>query len=176
MSKFNIEDDFSPEVGICLKDAEKKVLFQNEPCIQACGEKNGTICEKSCMSGYSPQGSLPGLAEGAQVRSVRKSSGESFDAVIMNDGKKILTMLFPLNGKIELGIEFAKAHGVSKRELEVFHLVLGGFSNSKISQKLRITQATLKTHLNNVYKKLPEDSIQELKNRRRKARRFRSPP
>ena len=43
---------------------------------------------------------------------------------------------------------------LSAREIEVFGLVASGASNKEIGQGLHISEATVKSHLNNVYQKL----------------------
>lgn len=48
--------------------------------------------------------------------------------------------------------------GLSPRELEVLQLVAEGLSNQQISQRLFLSQATVKTHLAHVYAKLDVDS------------------
>ncbi|GAB4412682.1 MAG: hypothetical protein OHK0039_18870 [Bacteroidia bacterium] len=49
---------------------------------------------------------------------------------------------------------------LSPREQEVLQLILAGLSNKEIADKLFISPATVKTHINNIYK------IIEVKNRR----------
>jgi DNA-binding NarL/FixJ family response regulator len=48
--------------------------------------------------------------------------------------------------------------GLSPRELEVLQLVAEGLSNQQISQRLFLSQATIKTHLAHVFAKLDVDS------------------
>lgn len=51
---------------------------------------------------------------------------------------------------------------LSKRELEVFYQLLGNDSNKIIADKLNIEMSTLKTHINNIYKKTGAGSRKEL--------------
>lgn len=44
--------------------------------------------------------------------------------------------------------------GVSKRELEVLHLMAQGFSNQEIADKLFVSLNTIKTHSSNLFLKL----------------------
>ncbi len=64
------------------------------------------------------------------------------------------------NLKFELG---PPAHetlrNLSKREMEILHLVAAGFSNEEIGKKVFISRKTVKTHLTNIFDKL------EVKNR-----------
>ena len=43
---------------------------------------------------------------------------------------------------------------LSERELEVLRLIASGASNRDIARKLFVSLATVKTHINNIYRKL----------------------
>jgi DNA-binding NarL/FixJ family response regulator len=45
-------------------------------------------------------------------------------------------------------------HGLTKRELEILHLVAEGLSNDEIGKKIFISRKTVKTHLTNIFDKL----------------------
>lgn len=51
-------------------------------------------------------------------------------------------------------VEVATEFGISKRELEVLHLVAEGFSNKQISEKLFVSESTIKKHISNIFSKL----------------------
>jgi LuxR family transcriptional regulator, maltose regulon positive regulatory protein len=44
--------------------------------------------------------------------------------------------------------------GITPRELEILRLIVAGLSNVVIARQLVLTHATVKTHVNNLYKKL----------------------
>lgn len=53
------------------------------------------------------------------------------------------------------GIEtFQKIYKITKRELEIIELALLGCSNFDISEKLKISERTVETHLSNIYNKI----------------------
>jgi len=54
---------------------------------------------------------------------------------------------------------------LTSRQKEVFELILSGKSNKEIMAKLFIEQSTLKSHINQVYKKLKIKDRKELKNK-----------
>lgn len=149
------------ELGTCIKNAEREVLFQNGLCLKTCGDMAGQVCTKGCMSIYSPVSGMT-LIKNSFV------DNHTVDAVVINDGKTLTTILY-LNEKSEDEREKENAHllsfGLSKSELAIFVKVLEGKKNAQIIKELFISKATLKTHLNNVYKKLPEN-YQQYKNRR----------
>ena len=155
------------QLGTCIKDMNREVSFQNELCKKKCGDMMGQICTKGCMSSYFP---LPGM-------SIMKNSvvdENIVDAVVINDGHTLTTLLYDANEKEnekeiekESALEIAKLSGLglSKSEIVIFMKVLEGKSNTQIIKDLFISKSTIKTHLNNIYKKLPAN-YQLLKNRR----------
>lgn len=151
------------ELGVCLKTKDKTVLYQNESCLKTCGNMQGQVCTKGCMESYAP---VPGM-------SLLKNycvDGGTVDAVVINhqDSGELTTLLYHHNNSAE---EEKKMHdllvasGLSKSELAIFSRVMKGAKNSDIIKELFISKSTLKTHLNNIYKKLPE-SFQQYKKRR----------
>ena len=52
---------------------------------------------------------------------------------------------------------------LTKQELNIFKQVLSGKSNNEISQQCFISLSTVKTHINNIYRKLNISSREELK-------------
>jgi DNA-binding CsgD family transcriptional regulator len=84
--------------------------------------------------------------------------GSKVDAMIVNDGSQIMTFLYPLDeaeDKFQKQAEFFEQRGLTRSEARIMQMVLQGMSNAQIAEKLFISKATLKTHLNNAYKKLP---------------------
>jgi hypothetical protein len=149
------------ELGTCIKNVSREVLSQSDLCIKTCGEMVGTVCTKGCMASYSPISGMT-LVKNSIV------DNNIVDAVVINDGKTLTTLLY-LNARSEEEVVVEKnkliSFGLSKSETAIFILVLKGRKNSQILKELFISKATLKTHLNNGYKKLPE-YYQQFKNRR----------
>ena len=52
--------------------------------------------------------------------------------------------------------------GLTERELEVFTLIARGLSNDDIAQRLVVTEATVKTHVNRIFSKLARRTRVEL--------------
>lgn len=75
---------------------------------------------------------------------------------VYNGDKFIQPSLIPsLNSKlIARDMEQDKIAVLSNRELEVLKLVAAGFANKDISDKLCISERTVKNHLSNVFKKI----------------------
>lgn len=51
---------------------------------------------------------------------------------------------------------FYKDKGLTRRESEIISFVILGYSNKYITEELAISRATLKSHLNNIYRKIRE--------------------
>ena len=146
------------KLGFCVKDQEKRVLYQNENCIKTCGQMMGSVCGKSCMQLYHQVAECSAINEGMKLFKGVDIDGHKVDALIVNDGDKISTLLYPLDAdqeKFKKQEAFFKEKGLTKSELAIMQMVMQGMTNAAIAQQLFIAKATLKTHLNNIYKKLP---------------------
>lgn len=86
--------------------------------------------------------------------------------------QKYLTQINQLKDKVENKSSLSKQYFIekyseyelSKREIEVLTLISKGYSNIKISEKLFVSQNTIKTHIKNIYLKLDvKNRIQALK-------------
>ncbi len=160
MENKNIEST----LGLCIKNKDKEVLYQDQKCLDSCGDMRGQICTKGCMESYA---TVPGMT---LVKNSKVNDG-TVDAVVINDNQKITTLLYhhSQNVQNEEDDRLMRAKlisfGLTKSELAIFLKVLKGARNTEICQELFISRATLKTHLNNIYKKLP-DSFQQYKLRK----------
>lgn len=56
----------------------------------------------------------------------------------------------------------ASEHGLSKREIEVFDLIVKGYSRKAIGRELSLSEETVKTHATKIYQKFLVHSKQEL--------------
>lgn len=149
------------QLGLCKKNSDRKVIFQDEMCLSICGNVTGQVCDKGCMAAYVP---IQGMTL------VKNSSVENsiVDAVVINDGNSITTLLYSntkTQEELQADEKKLSSYGLSKSEIVIFLLVMEGKKNSQIQKDLFISKATLKTHINNIYKKLPEN-YQQYKKRR----------
>jgi len=156
-------------MGLCIKDTHRKVLYQNEVCKEHCGNMEGSPCNKGCMCCYVSNEKNPSRNEGVQLYTDRKCKDQFLDMVIVNDGERLITMLYNVSKKHERELEYFTDKGLSKRELQVVRMVVQGQTNSEIVKALKISKATLKTHLNNIYKKLPAEGRVGFRRRAMKA-------
>lgn len=67
--------------------------------------------------------------------------------------------------KIKSGGMDALLNELSERQKEVYDLIISGKTNKEIMTELHIEQSTLKSHINQIYKKLNIKSRSELKSK-----------
>lgn len=67
--------------------------------------------------------------------------------------------------EVQENTEVLEISRLTDRQLQVYQLIISGKSNKEIMSTLFIEQSTLKTHINQIYKKLGVASRKELKSR-----------
>jgi DNA-binding CsgD family transcriptional regulator len=114
------------------------------------------------MHRYSEKPHGPIFKRGFEVFRNVAVDGKTVDAVMIDDGEKLTTVLYDRAELIEKQLEVLKPFRLSKSEQVIAEKYLQGFSNADIAEQLFISRATLRTHLNNIYKKLPSDLKAEI--------------
>ncbi len=144
------------DVAVCVKDLDKKVLSQNEYCRKLCGDQQGKACETGCMELYASDNTGQWKDWGSRVYNNSFLHGNFFDVTLLCSAQNIVTFLQPLKDKYDMALDYYRDKGLTRREREVISLTVKGVSNAEICKSLTITRATLRTHLNNVYRKFRE--------------------
>ena len=141
-------------IGVCVKDSSKRVLMQNELVRRACGDQVGNKCAAGCMDLYAKEGPQQWKDWGSHVYKNSIVHGGFYDVTLLCTSERIISFLQPLKEKYEAALAYYKGKGLTKRETEVISLTIRGISNVDICENLSISNATLRTHLNNIYSKL----------------------
>jgi ATP/maltotriose-dependent transcriptional regulator MalT len=141
------------EIGVCVKDVQRKVLMQNERCREICGDIRGRACEQGCMELLAQDRSQQWKNWGTRVYKNSLINGSFNDVTLLCSKQRIITFLQPLKDKYEKALAYYREKGLTQRESEVIALTIQGKSNSDICENLSISRATLRTHLNNIYRK-----------------------
>lgn len=102
-----------------------------------------------------PDDDLPLLDQGIRTVKHIHPHAPTVDAVVIHDEDQITALLFDRSETIDRQIEFLKTFDFTPAELEILRRVLQGFSNHELCEQLFISIPTLRTHLNNIYKKIP---------------------
>lgn len=148
------------QVGCCVKDHNKKVLFQNNDCLKVCGDQLGQTCSEGCMELYANDHTQQWKDKGSCVYKNSYMHEQFFDVTVLCSDSHLITFLQPLNDKHEAALAFYRNAGLTKKELAIITAVIQGKSNAEICELLFISKATLKTHLNNVYRKVREQGYE----------------
>lgn len=147
-------------IGICIKDSNWSVLFQNEHCSDVCGDRNGTICKGGCTAHCH---SLKECGVGTIVQRIIEINGELIQVILTSDGINITTIQIPLPKSIRIFFQQLEETGLTKSELNIAMLKLSGYSNLEISQRCFVSYTTVKSHLNHIFSKIPEELAVALK-------------
>lgn len=144
------------KIGLCIKSKDLKVEYQNTACESICGDQKGNICNKGCI--LRMKNDQIDFSEQAGVKLLRNLNvdDQKFESVIISDGEKIITTLLNSEEIIENQLDQLKAYKLSLTEKKIMNLFLRGRSNLEIATELFISKSTIRTHLNNIYKKIPE--------------------
>jgi len=143
-------------VAVCVKDPDKRVLSQNDCCRKICGERQGERCTIGCMELYARDEAQQWKGWGSRVYKNSALHDGFFDVTLLCTADNIFTFLQPLAEKYQMANAYYQDKGLTGRELEVVSLIVRGVSNPQICETLSISRATLRTHLNNVYRKCRE--------------------
>jgi len=149
-------------IGVCVKNVSRRILMQNDACLMVCGKRVGTVCSIGCMKRYADDDIAQWKKRGMRFYNNVRRNGSHFEIALICTERRIITLLQPLSNRYTDAIDYYRTMGLSKRELEIISEVIRGYSNRDIYEKLSITKATLRTHLNSVYRKL-EDRGEALK-------------
>jgi len=121
-----------------------------------CGERVGTVCSIGCMRRYADDDIAQWKKRGMRFYNNVRSNGSHFEIALICTEHHITTLLQPLTNRHTDAIDYYRTMGLSKRELEIISEVIRGYSNRDIFEKLSISKATLRTHLNSIYRKLED--------------------
>ncbi len=152
------------DMVLCIKDVNKQVLQQNIACKTLCGDREGETCLIGCMEIFAQDNNQQWNSWGNRTYPNSYLHDGYYDVTILSSEQHLTTILQPLAQKQAQAVEYYKNIGLSKRELQVITEVIKGSSNNDICQRLSISNATLRTHLNKVYAKVTDtgDSISHL--------------
>ncbi len=144
------EDKFS----VCIKDVTGKVLMQNKTCSEICGDYANKVCDIGCMELYTKDNSQQWQEWGSRVYKNSFVHNVYYDITLFCSDEYLITFLQPLKEKYEQALNYYKNMSLTKREIQVLSCLVQGKSNLAIVAELSISKSTLKTHLNNIYRKI----------------------
>ncbi|MCB9085063.1 MAG: helix-turn-helix transcriptional regulator [Bdellovibrionaceae bacterium] len=137
-----------------MKSQDGTIVSQNETCVEVCGHRVGETCAGVCIDGYEGNPGAERASEGTSYFKDQSLHGEPCDVMLIDDLQHLTIVFYLLKDFQKKEIAYLKEKfELSKREMEVAELVVQGLTNKEIAEKLFISASTLKTHLNNIYRK-----------------------
>ena len=147
-------------MGVCIKNSSGKVLQQNELSLEICGDCTGDVCEFACMKLFAEDEVSQWQNWGSRVYSNSFVHDAYYDITFLCSDNHLFTFLQPLKEKYEVALSYYQKSDLTKRETDVILLIIQGVSNIDLCDKLSISKATLKTHLNRIYKKVSDKGME----------------
>lgn len=144
----------SKELGICVKDANGCVLRQNTTNKNTCGEQEGKICKKGCMLLYKAGSDTTPLNE-TKIFTSQIIDGHTCDVIMFHMGEHLVSLLIDQKKNIAKKLAIFDEYSLTKREQEILNCIFSGKNNHDIAKELFISISTVKSHINNIYKKIP---------------------
>ncbi len=138
---------------VCIKDNNKLVLKQNQASKKICGNREGQLCCIGCMEVFDLDKDQQWEKWGSRTYKNCYIHNIYYNATLICSDQHLVTILQPLGEKQLVAIKYYQEIGLSKREVEVISQVIAGLNNTAICEKFSISHSTLRTHLNNIYRK-----------------------
>lgn len=151
---------FDNDLGVCVRNPEGKVLQQNKLCLEICGDNQGNVCNVGCMELYACDRSRQWNNRGSHLYENSYTQGGFYDITLLSSNTHMITFLQPLSEKYKEALDYYKILDLTKREREILSYLIKGATNKEISDKIFISRATIKTHLNNFYKKVNDMDLE----------------
>lgn len=149
----NSDPSVLENIAVCKKTQAGQVISQNEKCISICGNRQGQTCSDNCMHVHKSRN--PRQTPGTNRYEYISINGKEYDILMLDDGNLLTTLLLELTEKTSVNQKFFGQFNLTKREKEIVDLLLRKKTNKSISDELCISPATLKTHINHIFKKVP---------------------
>jgi DNA-binding CsgD family transcriptional regulator len=131
------------------------VIAQNDSCRKVCGNMAGKICSKGCMQQLNemPPESLKANSF-ITLKNVLPDEGV-INALMLNNNGFVTTLVFDITKNVDEQLLAIEPYGLTYTEGQIVRMMLEGATNAEIVKKFRIARSTLKSHINNIYRKLP---------------------
>lgn len=148
------------DLGVCVKDPNGKVIEQNKLCLKICGDCLGEVCKVACMELYANDKSRQWSNWGSHVYKNSYAHDGFYDITLLCSNTHMITFLQPLDEKYKKALDYYKTINLTKREEEILSYIIKGASNTEICDMISVSRATIKTHINNVYKKANDMNLE----------------
>ena len=138
---------------ICRRDVSGRVLEQNAECIRFCGRQSGVTCTNMCAEHLDHEKTR--ATKKTTLARGRMIGDQFFDIVVSPDQEGTTTILLKADRQSkQAAIPVLGKFNLTKTEMVVAKMIGRGFTNREITEKLGVSLATVKTHINRIYAKL----------------------
>lgn len=151
------------ENGVCIKSEDLTVEYQNIACKKICGDQFGNICSKGCILLITNDTRTSECSREFRFYKNMKVNNNLTDCLVLFDKQKVISLISNLESAVTELINKTAGYGATPSELKILRLYLEGKCQNQIAESLFISISTLKTHINNIFKKIPDDLKLELK-------------
>ncbi len=130
---------------VCSKNADGTISFQSDESRHICGDRVGEFCSKCGVPGTPDILTTDHVYHNQQV----------FSRLRVNNNGLETTVLVPDRGAPVDFDHLVQSAKLSPREIEIAQYIRQNLTNSDMMERLVVSESTLKTHLNNIYRKVP---------------------
>lgn len=149
-------------LGLCIKSKDTTIEYQNSKCVEICGNQLAKKCDKGCVLKLNADRSDCALRSGFKLFRNMSVDNAQVESVIAQDGEKIITLLMCSHEIIQQQLNLIQQYNLSSTELNIIKKFIQGCTNKAIAAQLFISRSTLRTHLNNIYKKIPANLKEDI--------------
>jgi len=143
------------EIGMCHLSKDGDVLTQNEVCHHICNFNVGDKCGGNCLIYFKQLSPSRQMREGFHSFEGKDIDGHPVDLMIMKSKNSLISCFKPLVGAEESDRTFVAPESLTAREIEIFKMrTQQRISVTEIAKLLNVSRATIRTHINNINKKL----------------------
>jgi hypothetical protein len=144
-----VEKTLLDGVAVCEKNTAGVVSFQSPESVAICGHKSGEFCN-DCHRDRDIGQNCELVADRIYYHQ------QVYSRVEIQKNQTHTTILVPdAEPRFELESVLERVH-LSPREKEIAGLIAKNQSNAQLIDALIISESTLKSHLNSIYRKIPE--------------------
>lgn len=139
----------------------RALALQGTGDIPAAIAQMGILLQFACREGFFRSLLDEGPAVGVLVQRYQAfyEGGRMHDPLLGDYLQRLLQAFGPLPSEAEVASEFLGAlEPLTKKEIRALHLLVEGYSNSAMAEKLFVSDSTVRTHLRNINMKLGANS------------------
>lgn len=143
------DSEILTDIGICTRNRDNLIVFQNDTCRAVCPKHTGQTCRR-CSS------ALKSSINGIHKLRFHYINAHVTDVAVTVTDTQQNTIFYILDSLVNELENLIASSDLTPREGHVARYILEMKSNTDIQAELGISHATLKTHINRIYQKVPQ--------------------